>query len=133
MQGLLTCANQIELLFVDRETQLVCRKSKHSLEQICLPRNCFVEAINAADDHRLSGHPGCEKTILTLKRFFFGLECINGYNFYRRVAYINKSKRIETLLPMRNWEKNLTCSTLYKLGKKDLSTQSVLASTIVWV
>ena len=34
-KGLLGYANQIEKLFVDKETQLVCRKSKHSAKQIC--------------------------------------------------------------------------------------------------
>ena len=36
---LLGYANQFEKLFVDKETQLVCRRSKHSPKQICLPRN----------------------------------------------------------------------------------------------
>ena len=70
-KGLLGYANQFENLFVDKETQLVCRKSKHSHKQICLPRNCFIEAFNAAHDHRLSGHPGSEKTLSSLKRFFY--------------------------------------------------------------
>ena len=66
-KGLLGYANQFEKLFVDKETQLVCRRSEHSPEQICLPRTCFIEAFNAAQDHRLSGHPGSEKTLLSLK------------------------------------------------------------------
>ena len=70
-KGLLRYANQFEKLFVDKETQLVCRKSKHSPEQFCLPRNCFIEAFNAAHDHRLSGYPGSEKTPLSLKRFSY--------------------------------------------------------------
>ena len=81
-KGLLGYTNQFEKLFVDKETQLVCRKSKHSFKQICLPRNCFTEAFNVARDDRLSGHTGSEKTILSLKRFFYwpgSLECINGY------------------------------------------------------
>ena len=61
-KGLLGYANQFEKLFVDKETQLVCRRSKHLPKQICLPRNCFIEAFNAAHDHRLSGHPGSERT-----------------------------------------------------------------------
>ena len=61
-KGLLGYANQFEKLFVDKETQLVCGRSKHSSKKICLPRNCFIEAFNAAHDHRLSGHPGSEKT-----------------------------------------------------------------------
>ena len=69
--GLLGYANQFEKLFVDKETQLVCRKRKHSPKQIYLPGNCFIEAFNAAHDHRLSGHPGSEKTLLSLKRFFY--------------------------------------------------------------
>ena len=72
-EDLLGYANQIEKLFADKETQLVCRKSKHSPKQICLPQNCFIEAFNAALDHRLSGHPGSEKALLSLKRFFFWL------------------------------------------------------------
>ena len=36
-KGLLGYANQFEKLFVDKETQLVCRRSKHSPKQICLP------------------------------------------------------------------------------------------------
>ena len=36
-KGLLGYANQFEKLFVGKETQLVCRKSKHSRKQICLP------------------------------------------------------------------------------------------------
>ena len=70
-KGLLGYANHSEKLFVDKETQLVCRKSKHSTKQICLPRNCFIEAFNAAHDHRLSGNPGSGKTLLSLKRFFY--------------------------------------------------------------
>ena len=70
-KGLLGYANQFEKLFVDKETQIVCRRSKHSPEQICLPRNCSIEAFNAAHHHRLSGHPGSEKTLLSLKRFFY--------------------------------------------------------------
>ena len=70
-KGLLGYSNQFEKLFVDKETQLVCRRSKHSPKQICLPRNCFIEAFNAAHDHRLSGHPGSEKTLLSLKRFLY--------------------------------------------------------------
>ena len=70
-KSLLGYANQFEKLFVDKETQLVSRRSKHSPKRICLPRNCFIEASNAAHDHRLSGHPGSEKTLLSLKRFFF--------------------------------------------------------------
>ena len=72
-KGLLGYANQFEKLFVDKETHLVCRKSKHSPEQICLPRSSFIEAFNAAHDHRLSGHPGSEKTLLSLERFFYWL------------------------------------------------------------
>ena len=60
-KGLLGYANQFEKLFVDKETQLVCRKSKHSPKQICLPRSSFIEAFNVAHDHRLSGHPGSER------------------------------------------------------------------------
>ena len=62
-KGLLGYANQFEKLFVDKETQLVCRRNKHSPKQFCLPRNCFIEAFYAAHDHRLSGHPGSEKTL----------------------------------------------------------------------
>ena len=68
-KGLLGCANPFEKLFVDKETQLVCRKIKHSQKQICSPRTCFIEAFNAANDHRLSRRPGFEKTLLCLKRF----------------------------------------------------------------
>ena len=70
-KGLLGYSNQFEKLFIDEETHLVCKTSKHSSRQICLPRNCFIEAFNVAHDHRLSGHPGCEKTLLSLKRFFY--------------------------------------------------------------
>ena len=77
-KSLLGYANQFEKFFADKETQLVCRKSKHSPEQICSPRNFFIEAFIAAHDHRFSGHPGSEKTLLSLKRSF-GLDCINGY------------------------------------------------------
>ena len=70
-KGLLGYANQFEKLFVDKATKLVCRKINHSAKQICLPPNCFIEAFNAAHDHRLSGHPGSEKTLLSLKRFFY--------------------------------------------------------------
>ena len=70
-KGLLGYANQFEKLFVDKETQLVCRRSTYSPKQICLTRNCFIEAFNAAHDHRLSGHPGSKKTLLSLKRFFY--------------------------------------------------------------
>ena len=52
---------QFEKLFVHKETQLVCRKSNHSLKQICLTRNCSMEVFTAAHDHRLSGPPGSEK------------------------------------------------------------------------
>ena len=69
-KGLLGYANQFEQLFVDKETQLVCRKSKHSPKQICSPRNCFIEAYNAAHDHRLSGHPGSEKNSFISETFF---------------------------------------------------------------
>ena len=65
-KGLPSYANQFEKLFVDKETQLVCRKSKHSPEKICVPRNCSIEAFKAAHDHRLSGRPGFEKTLLSL-------------------------------------------------------------------
>ena len=78
-KGLLGYANQFEKLFVDQETQLVCRRGKHITKQICLPRKCFTGAFSAAHDHRLSGHPGSENILLSLKRFFLGLECINGY------------------------------------------------------
>ena len=30
-----------------------------------------MEAFNAAHDHRLSGRPGSEEALLSLKRFFF--------------------------------------------------------------
>ena len=65
-KDLLGYANHFEKLFVDKETQLVVRRSKHSPKQICLPRNCFIEAFNAVHDHQLSGHPGSEKTLLSL-------------------------------------------------------------------
>ena len=70
-KGLLGYPNQFEKLFADKETQLVCRRSKHSTKQICLPRNCFIEAFNAAHDHRLSVHPGSEKTLSSLKRLSY--------------------------------------------------------------
>ena len=60
-KGLLGYANQFEKLFVDKETQLVCRRSKHSLEQICLPRNCFIEA------HMILVYPD----IPVLKKLFY--------------------------------------------------------------
>ena len=84
-KGLLGYANQFEKLFVDKESQLVCRRSKHSTKQICLPRYFFIEAFNAAHDHRLSGHPGSEKTLLSLIRFF----CWPG--MYKRVRTLMKS------------------------------------------
>ena len=62
-KGLLGYANQFEKKFVDKEARLVCRKSKHSPKQNCLPRKCFIEEFNAAHDHRLSGHLGSEKKI----------------------------------------------------------------------
>ena len=60
-RSLLGYASQFEKVFVDKETQLVCRKSKNSPKKICLPRNCFIERFNIAHDHRLSRHPGSEK------------------------------------------------------------------------
>ena len=78
-EGLLGYANQFGKPFVDKKTQLVCRKSKHSPKQICLPRICLIEALNSAHDHRLSGHPGSEKILLSLKRFFYWPGSIDGY------------------------------------------------------
>ena len=62
-KGLLGYTNPLEKLFIDSETQLVCRRSEHSSERICLPQNSFVEAFNVAHDHRLTEHPGSEKTL----------------------------------------------------------------------
>ena len=70
-KGLVGYSNQFEKLFIDKETHRVCKTSKHSPRQICLPGNCFIEAFNAAHDHRLSVDPGCEKTPLSLRKFFF--------------------------------------------------------------
>ena len=127
-KGLLGYANHFENLFFDKETQLVCRRSKLSPKQICLPRNCFIEAFNAAHDHRLSGHPVSEKTLLSPKRFFY------WPGMYKWVRTLTKScqtcrknkqiRKDKALLPMRNGEKKyFTHSTLYTLIKKDLSTQ----------
>ena len=71
-------AGQFEKVFVDKETQLVCRKSKHLPKQICLPRNCFIEWFNVVHDHRLSGHPGSEKLFNPGNDFSTGLECVKG-------------------------------------------------------
>ena len=57
-------------MFVDKETKLVCRKSKHLPKQVSLPRNCFIKALIAEHDHRFFGHPGSE-VVLPLKLFFF--------------------------------------------------------------
>ena len=62
--------NQFEKTFVDKETQLVCRRSETSPRQICLPRNCFIEAFNAAHDHQLSGRPDSEKTLFISETIF---------------------------------------------------------------
>ena len=70
-KGLVGYSNQFENLFIDKETHLVCKTCTHSPRQICQPRDCFIEAFNVAHDHRLSGHPGCEKTLLSSKRFFY--------------------------------------------------------------
>ena len=74
-KGLLGYANQFQKLIADKKTQLFCRKSKHSPKQICLPRICLIDALNSAHDHRLSGHPDFEKTLLSLKRFFWHGMC----------------------------------------------------------
>ena len=81
-KSLLGYANRFEKLFLEKETQLVCQKSKHSFEQICSPQNCFIGAFNAAHDHRLSVS---EKTLLSLKRFF----CWPG--MYKSVRTLRKS------------------------------------------
>ena len=70
-KGILGYANQFQNMFIDKETQLVCGKTKHSSKQIRLPRSSFIEVFNVAHDHRLSGHPGSEKTLMSLKQFFF--------------------------------------------------------------
>ena len=127
-KGLLGCANQFEKLFVDKQTQLVCRRSKHSPKQICLPRNCFIEAFNAAHDHRLSGHPGSEKTLLSLKRFFY------WPGMYKWVRTLTKScltcrknkqiRKDQNTAPKEKWGEEVPShSTLYTLTTKDLSTQ----------
>ena len=84
-KGLLGYAKQFQKLFVDKETQLVCRKRKHSPKKNCSPRKCFLEAFNAAHNHRLFGHLGSENSFIS-KTIFFGLEKINGYELLRRVV-----------------------------------------------
>ena len=106
-KGLLGYANHLEKLFVDKATQLVCRRSKHAPKQICLPRNCFIEAFNAAHDHRLSGHSGSEKTPLSLKRLF----CWPG--MYKWVRTLTKScltsgknkqiRKVQNTAPNEKW------------------------------
>ena len=78
-KGLHGYVNQFEKLFVDKETQIVCRKSKQPRKQICLSRNFFFEAFNAANDYRLSGHPGSKNLFYLWIDFYKGLECANGY------------------------------------------------------
>ena len=70
-KSVLGYANQYKKMFVDKETQLVCCKSKHSPKQICLPRNRFNETLNVAHDRRLLSHPVSEKSLMSLKRFSY--------------------------------------------------------------
>ena len=70
-KGLLGYANQFEKLFYDKETQLVCRKSEHSSKQICLTRTSLIESFKVAHGYRFSGQVGSEKSLMSLKRFFF--------------------------------------------------------------
>ena len=74
-------------MVINKEPQLVCRKSKHSPKQICLPRKCFTAAFNAANDHRLSGNTGSKNTLLSLERCFYGPE------MYKWVRTLTKSCR----------------------------------------
>ena len=78
-KGLVGYSNQFEKLFIDKEIHLVCKTSKHSPPQLCLPRNCFIEAFNVAHDHRLSGPQDVKRHFCLRKEFSIGLECINGY------------------------------------------------------
>ena len=64
---LLGYANQFEKMFNDKETQKAFRKSEQSSKQSCLPQTFFIEAFIVAHDHRLSGHPESEKTLMSLK------------------------------------------------------------------
>ena len=75
----------LEICFLTKETLIVCPKSKHSPKQICLSQKCFIEAFNATHDHRLSVHRRSEKTLLSLKRYFF------WHGNYKLVRILKKS------------------------------------------
>ena len=72
------------------EKQTLNISTKHN----CLPRKCFIEVFNTALDHRLSGHPGSEKTLLSLKRFFYGPRMYKGVRTLTKSSLTCRKKKI---------------------------------------
>ena len=77
-KGLLGYTNKLKIFFVDKKTQLVCSRSKHSPNQISLPQNFFIEAFLAAHDRRLSKNPVLKIFLGLWNDFSIGLHCVNG-------------------------------------------------------
>ena len=107
---LLGYANHFEKLFVDKETQLLCRKSKNLPEQICLPQIVLIEALDASHDHRLSGHPSFEKNYSFFEMIFLLAWNIQmGTNSNEELFNLQKSytglkvSKLRSQWEMRRW------------------------------
>ena len=74
-KGLMAYYNRFESLAIEPEKNLVVYKepnmSSDFEQKICLPRSLFLIVSALAHSHPLAGHMGVEKTLLTLKGYFY--------------------------------------------------------------
>ena len=106
------------ILCIDKEAQLVTKTSKHSSRRICLPRNCFIEAFNVAHDHRLSGHPRCERFFYWPRMYKWIRTLTKSCLIFRKNKQIIKNQN--TALNEKWWEKFSYLFDTVALITKDL-------------
>ena len=103
-KGLLGYVNQFQKLLVDKTTELICRKSKHSPRQFCLPRNWFIWTFVAHYYSQLSYQcsaktPICLKLIVYLSGIHKWIRTLT--KSCRTLERINELEKMKTLLPVR--------------------------------
>ena len=129
---------EINRLLIDEEGQLLCYdEPSDKLEEenlrICFPLSLFLGCFLLGHYNEMGEHMGATKTYANTERFYY---CLIGYVLWQPTALpartTNLNWSIETKFHSKNGKTKQFFSALYTYTIKDLFTQLVLVTSMVF-
>ena len=140
-KGLLRYCQEFNLLLFEDEGQLLCyNETSDKLEEenlrICLPLSLFLAFFQLGHYNEMGGHMGATKTYANTKRFYYwpGMfdwicaltaDCLTCQNNKPKPKHRNE-------VPLEEWQNETVPFRTIHIDHKDLFTQLVLVTSIVF-